>query len=692
MRRRNNSFQSHSSFLTYLTTTPIQDDPATLDTPYFDTKSLFRKQPRRYVVRVYVLQGWDFVSSGTDDITGRKKQPKPYLKVSIGEDNAQTTGLTDYQVIRVDKGELKRLKKKIEIAKEGLAAAAEDAKAEEKKKLESLQKRLAKMQDTNSMCYGFYTHFDIPTTLPSTTKGRGMLEISVLDHHSSESDTVIGSTKIDLLDRFYSTSWQRLGLNNKVEVKIKNVTGQTGTVLYGELDKLVHKFSKTKNGWKLEEEDEDGAIIQYENGDGIMLEHGETCAQCSAKQNPLCSPLRGGFQCYCMQIGFLQQAHQRYATKPVEDRPLTVPTSKLPRGGLQIWVDIMLKDEAKKHVPSYYLPENYVKGLFERAVSRKKEFENFGVDDIVDSIEKLSDINRASVFFGKCKGNSIIRQCIAFKNYRLLEYFLKKKPLAAFVKHHRDRDSEEAMNRRANNDGEEDDYLDSDGDDEEMGGEEESDDDSASEEEEEEEEEGGGEGEAEEDIMEGGGLEEDHVAGDAGEVEVEDKSEGKGKEGAAAEGQTRARGVEKTNSRHEEVQGQVGKYVDCFDYALRIKDYEVIRIMAEIVCKPLVEQFGYLPGKMTKLLRRLMHRNYHELVGTILASIPLAVEGENDPRKTNVLLTTPLCDLGTLSFLTQLAEKSDTSVFDTDIVALVVEKLWEDHIRMKFMKGEGRRG
>jgi len=106
--------------------------------------------------------------------------------------------------------------------------------------------------------------------------------------------------------------------------------------------------------------------------------------------------------------------------------------------------------------------------------------------------------------------------------------------------------------------------------------------------------------------------------------------------------------------------------------------------MAEIVSKPLVEQFGYLPNKITKMLKKLMRDDYHELVESVLASIPLAVSRENDSEDPNVTLTTPLGDLGTLGFLTSLVEKSNTSVFDTDIVAVVVEKLWEEHIQKKF--------
>lgn len=194
-----------------------------------------------------------------------------------------------------------------------------------------------------------------------------------------------------------------------------------------------------------------------------------------------------GYQCYCVEIEFLQQVHQRYATKPVENRPLTVPTSKLPRGGLKVWVDILLKDEAKKYITSYYLPENYIKGLFEKCASRRKEFLSFGNDDIVEIIDKLSEINKASVFFGKSKGNSVVRQCIAYKNYELLEFYLRQKPLAAFVRHQRDRDGEEAANKRAANGDGDDSDIDALSDDDGLSDDEESDSDGSEDEEEEEE-------------------------------------------------------------------------------------------------------------------------------------------------------------------------------------------------------------
>ena len=160
------------------------------------------------------------------------------------------------------------------------------------------------------------------------------------------------------------------------------------------------------------------------------------CPDCGAKSNKFYGSI--GYQCYCSEIAFIRQVHQRYQTKPVESRPLLVPTSKLPRGGIKLWVDIMPREDSKRFIPGYYLPENYVKGLFEKANSHKKVNKTFGDAQIIEAISKLDEINKVSIFFGDSKGNSIIRQCIAFKNDKLLEYFLKMKPLAAFVRHARE--------------------------------------------------------------------------------------------------------------------------------------------------------------------------------------------------------------------------------------------------------------
>jgi len=50
---------------------------------------------------------------------------------------------------------------------------------------------------------GFYQYFELETTLP----GPGMLTIYVMDHDDFFSDELIGKTKLDLEDRFFSTKW-----------------------------------------------------------------------------------------------------------------------------------------------------------------------------------------------------------------------------------------------------------------------------------------------------------------------------------------------------------------------------------------------------------------------------------------------------------------------------------------------------
>jgi hypothetical protein len=93
-----------------------------------------------------------------------------------------------------------------------------------------------------------------------------------------------------------------------------------------------------------------------------------------------------------------------------------------------------------------------------------------------------------------------------------------------------------------------------------------------------------------------------------------------------------------------------------------------------------------------------MKHGYHDMTIKCLRSMPLVYhEKEKDAREegaqkkksevaaeTVVELTTALPDLGTLSFLSHLTDIDDATVFDCDTMALVVEKLWKEHISSKF--------
>jgi hypothetical protein len=62
-----------------------------------------------------------------------------------------------------------------------------------------------KFQTDKTNC-GFFEMYELETTLP----GASQLKISVWDHDDCFSDDLIGTTKIDLEDRFFSNKWNKL--------------------------------------------------------------------------------------------------------------------------------------------------------------------------------------------------------------------------------------------------------------------------------------------------------------------------------------------------------------------------------------------------------------------------------------------------------------------------------------------------
>ena len=211
------------------------DAPPSLNTKYFDLKTLFKKQAKRYIVRIYVLHCWDLPSSGHDDVTGRAKKPRPYLKVSLGSDNVAISDINDYNV----GAEKKR-------------GADVRAKADQTptKANQTLKRGRPEIEHNNA--FGFYKRFELTTTLPSNSKGGNNLEISVMNHKSHDDDEVIGSTSIDILDRFYNARWQELGRENRVDLSNKGMQGGAfsgnffphNSFPHSDLDKIVHKFSQ----------------------------------------------------------------------------------------------------------------------------------------------------------------------------------------------------------------------------------------------------------------------------------------------------------------------------------------------------------------------------------------------------------------------------------------------------------------
>ena len=95
----------------------------------------------------------------------------------------------------------------------------------------------------------FYRCFELTTTLPSA-KGGTVLEVTVMNKHSHvDDDDVIGSTKIDLLDRYYSTAWQNVGLCNRVD----DPAVTKGANVYDQMEKVVQRASSVAIADDMEE-------------------------------------------------------------------------------------------------------------------------------------------------------------------------------------------------------------------------------------------------------------------------------------------------------------------------------------------------------------------------------------------------------------------------------------------------------
>ncbi|GMH59371.1 hypothetical protein TrST_g14321 [Triparma strigata] len=553
-----------------------------VDTPSINFNILSKANPKRYTIRCYVLQAWGLMTTSQDEQTGRPKKPNPYFQVKCG-----ATTLNDR-----------------ENAQHG-------------------------MVDFNA-----YKCFELTTTIPSA-KGGTQLEVSVMSKNNHSADEVVGSTKIDLLNRYYSKTWNELGMCNRVT----SGSGEVGQAIYDDIEKVVKDASKMK----AVSEDEIDELF----GGADMREWFEAkgrCKECNAKWN---NDLRQ-FQCYCHSIKYIREVHQRLQTKPGESRPITIPTSRLPRGEVRLWVDILPVAEAKIFPVAFYLPEDYIKNLFKQAQSKISRYSNFNDQNIIDAIEGLDVINKLSTFYGKQKGNSVIRQCIHFKKYDMLKYFLKKHPLAAFTRHDPD-------------EGDDEDIVDS-----------ASDSDSESDE---------GWGEKDDEKKDERSMEDDHDGG---------RGSGGAEEGDEDDIQRVVSDAIEDGERMQKI-----TTVDCFDFAIHQEDFQAVVIMMETISGPLVKDFKYIPEHFTRYVREMLAADYQDLVCQVLRFLPLAVNSPDEDTKGQIgdgkfegggriQVRTSACDLGSLSFLNELLDKVDTSVFDSETMALVVEEMWNKFIYKRF--------
>ena len=103
----------------------------------------------------------------------------------------------------------------------------------------------------------------------------------------------------------------------------------------------------------------------------------------------------------------------------------------------------------------------------------------------------------------------------------------------------------------------------------------------------------------------------------------------------------------------------------------------------------------YLPEPLTRHMKMMMKHEYFDLVERALKVLPLAyiektvteeVDGKSK-KVTHVEVRTALPDLGSLGFLMKLTDNVDTSVFDSDTMALVVQDLWDrGDVKWEFYK------
>jgi len=579
-----------------------------VDKPSIDTRTLFRPSPKRYTIRCYVLQAWGLASIALDEATGRMKKPNPYLTIKCGP-----TTISD---------------------RSNGHNAVDSAE--------------------------FYRCFELTTTLPSA-KGGTILEVIVNNKHSHvDDDDVIGSTKIDLLDRYYSTTWQKVGMCNRVD----DPTVTKGTNVYDEMERVVQRASSVALREDNNEEDAAGDAVLLPEAHELFARHGvgmTRCKHCNARYNKDL----GRFQCYCKNIRYIRTVHQRLQTKPVEDRALKVPTSRLPRGAVRMWVDILPINEAKLFPVAFYLPDGYVQKLFKRETSSSSRHKHFTDQSIIDDVNGMDVINRMSIFYGDKKSNSIIIQCIAFKKYELLKFFLADHPLAAFTRHEHEEEDED----------EEEEVEDSD----------ESD---LSEDE-----------EAENmvldhELIDGGGAINNE---DAKNEEEEEKKDDGGLQSPQRQHSPR---LKHGNSRRGHYKLTTS---DAFDFALRKgkQDFQAVSIMLNVVCKPLIRNYGFIPDHFSYYVEEMIKADYADLVCDNIRQLPLfSIEeklANDEPNKLwdpswdtgSVKIRTAASDMGSLSFLNMLIDHVDTSVFDSDTMALVVDQMWHQFIRKRYMRDFG---
>lgn len=156
------------------------------------------------------------------------------------------------------------------------------------------------IEDTNNP--GFYKHFDIPVSIP----GASTLKIEVWDDDGIVGDDLIGETRIDLEERWFSKEWRDLN-DSSVKNSLKDNTKTSKS----------KELSENKNDQEtVDKSTKEGTSNKDDNEEEKAKEFDEK------------------------EVGGLMKV-------PIEERTLVKKTSAAPQGILECWVELLSPKEAK---------------------------------------------------------------------------------------------------------------------------------------------------------------------------------------------------------------------------------------------------------------------------------------------------------------------------------------------------------
>ncbi|CAI2384461.1 unnamed protein product [Moneuplotes crassus] len=255
------------------------------------------------------------------------------------------------------------------------------------------------IDDTNNP--GFYKHFDISVSIP----GASTLKIQVWDDDGIVGDDLIGETKIDLEERWFSKEWRIINdaanvlderefeEESKEEVKSQEAN-QNKESLEEEKKETLEEEKKEKDDE--EEKEEKDQEKKKEEVKEVKKKNSKEEKKSQAKK-------KGSKE----QISKVKP--KRIIKKiPIEERTLTSITSAAPQGILECWIELMSAKEAKQRTPTNVCP--FPKKPMEIRVIV------WGTKDVkfLDTAEKCNDLYVKGIFGKKeletdthwrCRGN-----------------------------------------------------------------------------------------------------------------------------------------------------------------------------------------------------------------------------------------------------------------------------------------------